>query len=212
MFLLHWSLEEWANIGQVVSAVATLVTILFAYQQIRFNQKQLDYTQKQLEEAQKASIPEVALHTWLEEDHVVVEVVNKKQVPVFIKHYELRIYQEDGFLKIGQYFLTQFGIVRKSSSVITLGESFQVSIPVSLFKKICNGDKSLIPPLSEFVIGKSKIGLYFEVPGVKSHPIIYFDMEGYRKNLYNVYFSIDGIKELLFRVGTKDERKVFVKG
>jgi len=136
MFLLHWSLEDWANIGQVVSAVATLVTILFAYQQIRFNQKQLDYTQKQLEEAQKASVPEVALHTRLEQDHVVVEIVNKKQVPVFIKHYELRIYLEDGFLKIGQYFLTQFGIVRKSPSVITLGESFQLSVPVSLYEPL----------------------------------------------------------------------------
>jgi hypothetical protein len=125
-----WTQQDWvdaaqivSSVGQVLSAVLTLVTVFFAYSQIN--------------QARKDAQPEVAI--FIAEDRrrhsIDIILTNVKSLPVFVKTFMLRYFDQSGrAITIGRQQLLRKGYinpyhqVNDPKSLLGMGNTYKVTL------------------------------------------------------------------------------------
>lgn len=125
-----WTQQDWvdaaqivSSAGQVLSAVLTLVTIFFAYSQIK--------------QARKDAQPEVAIFIAEDRRRFSIDIIltNVKSVPVFVKTFMLRYFDQAGrTITIGRQQLLRKGYIKPyhrvndPKSLLGMGNTYKVTL------------------------------------------------------------------------------------
>ncbi|MDN4595436.1 hypothetical protein [Polycladomyces subterraneus] len=186
-----WTQQDWvdaaqivSSAGQVLSAVLTLVTVFFAYSQIK--------------QARKDAQPEVTIYIAEDRRSFTIDIIltNVKSVPVFVKTFVLRYFDQAGrAITIGRQQLLRKGYINPyyrvydPQSLLGMGNTYKVTLHSHCLKPSTMMSETSHIPLSAAArlrkIFTRLIGmrhathhhiaeLRFITPGVHPDPTVYF--------------------------------------